>query len=209
MTDIMLDLETFGIRPGCVIRSIGAIVFNPKTGHLGSEFYVNVDRASCELLGMHVDASTEAWWKRQSLQARAALEVDPKPLSDALWSFSAWWSTNGGERIWSHGANFDQPIMEAAYPLVGMQAPWSFWNSRCTRTLYDIAGVDTRKMSAGEVKHNALDDARIQARAVHLCFQRLGKAAPAGSDPKWHGGGTLLKANTPAHPTSNSTGAFA
>jgi hypothetical protein len=183
MQDVMLDLETFGTSPGCVIRSIGAVVFDPKTGQLGPEFYANVDRNSCEFLGMTVDASTEAWWKRQSLAAQAALLKDPVPLHDALRSFSVWWSTYGGERVWSHGANFDQPIMEAAYPLVGMQAPWSFWNSRCTRTLFDIAGVDTRKMSAGEVKHNALDDARIQARAVHLCFQRLGQAAPVAVVP--------------------------
>ncbi len=179
MTDIMIDIESYGVKPGCVIRSVGAIVFDPKTGHLGAEFYANVDRTSCELLGLVVDPNTEQWWKRQSLAAQAALAVDPKPLDDVLFSFSAWWSTNGGERIWSHGANFDQPIMEAAYEKVGMQAPWSFWNSRCTRTLYDVAGVDTRKMSAGEVKHNALDDARIQARAAHMCFQRLGLAAPS------------------------------
>lgn len=183
MQDVMLDLETLGTRPGCVIRSIGAVLFDPHTDALGPEFYVNVDRNSCELLGLTVDASTEAWWKRQSLAAQAALLKDPVPLADALWSFSAWWQTNGGERIWSHGANFDQPIMEAAYVAVGMQAPWSFWNSRCTRTLYDIAGVDTRKMSAGEVKHNALDDARIQARAVHMCLQRLGQAAPRAVAP--------------------------
>lgn len=180
MQDVMLDLETFGTTPGSVIRSIGAVFFDPRSDALGPEFYVNVDRASCDKVGLIVDASTEAWWADpRRAAARAALEVDPKSLSDALWSFSAWWQSHGGERVWSHGANFDQPLVEAAYRAVGMQAPWSFWNSRCTRTLFDVAQVDTRKLLKGEVKHNAADDARIQARAVQACFRRLfGLIAP-------------------------------
>lgn len=172
MQDVMLDLETFGTRPGCVIRSIGAVFFDPKSDLLGSEFYCNVDRADCEKLGLTVDANTEAWWARQSLAARAALEVDPKPLADALWSFNAWWSTHGGVRVWSHGANFDQPIMEACFAVAGMQSPWSFWDSRCTRTIYDIAGIDTRKGRTG-VHHNALDDTRFQAKCVQAAYARI------------------------------------
>lgn len=184
MKDVMLDLETLGTRPGCVIRSIGALFFDPDSDALGAEFYVNVDRASCEAAGLYVDLNTEAWWVRQSKAAQDALLVDPQPLQDALWSFSAWWQSHGGERVWSHGANFDQPILEAAYYAVGMQAPWSFWNSRCTRTLFDVAGVDPRKMSAGETKHNALDDTRIQARAAQACFRRLrGAPTPAIAPP--------------------------
>lgn len=173
MQDTMIDLETFGTTPGSAIRSIGALLFDPHSDALGPEFYVNVDRASCEKAGLTIDANTEAWWSRQSLAARAALDVNPQSLGDALMAFSAWWSTNGCVRPWSHGANFDQPILEACYRAVGMQAPWSFWDSRCTRTLFDIAQADTRKMTTGEVKHNALDDARAQARAAQACFQRI------------------------------------
>lgn len=191
MKDAMIDLETLGTRPGCVIRSIGALFFDPRSQALGPEFYVNVDRASCEQVGLKVDANTEAWWQRQSAAARAALEVDPKPLTDALWSFTSWWQSHGGERVWSHGANFDQPILEACYAAAGMISPWSFWNSRCTRTMFDIAQVDGRKMSKGETKHNAVDDARMQARAVQMCMARitigtvglLGGAVSAPSKP--------------------------
>lgn len=183
MQNVMLDLETFGTRPGSVIRSIGAIFFDPHSPQLGAECYVNVDRASCEAAGLTVDPTTEAWWRRQSQAAQQALLVNPLPLRDALWQFNAWFQTNRGERIWSHGANFDQPIIEACHAAAGMQPPWSFWNSRCTRTLFDVAGVDARKMSAGEVKHNALDDARIQARAAQACFAKLARGAPVYIDP--------------------------
>jgi hypothetical protein len=183
MRDVMVDIESLGVRPGSVIRSVGAIFFDPHTGQLGPEFYANVDRVDCEANGLTVDKSTVAWWERQSKAAQDALLVNPQSLYDALWSFTTWWQTNGGERVWSHGANFDQPILDACYVAIGMQSPWSFWNSRCTRTLFDIAGVDAHKMSAGEVKHNALDDARIQARAVNVCFQRLGKSSITAAPP--------------------------
>lgn len=178
MNDCMLDIETFGTRPGSVIRSIGACFFDPAGSQLGPEFYVNVDRASCEELGLTVDPKTEEWWKRQSLAAQSALLVDPQPLRDALLSFSSWFTSHNGTYIWSHGANFDQPLMEAAYRAIGFDAPWLFWNSRCTRTLYALAGVDPRKLSKGEVKHNALDDARMQARAVQMCMQRISVGSP-------------------------------
>lgn len=175
MKDVMLDLETFGTRPGCVIRSIGAVMFDPNSEALGAEFYCNVSRQSCEDVFLTVDPGTEKWWARQSLVAQAALDKDPVPLADALMMFNTWWVTNRAECVWSHDANFDQPILEACYHANGGRpgVPWEFWNSRCTRTLFDMCGVDTRKIAVGETKHNATDDARIQARAVQTALRHL------------------------------------
>src|ERR1700754_1449123 len=131
----MLDLETWGTRPGCAIRSIGACVFDPGGEGTGAEFYQNVsDRGQVSLT---TDPNTIAWWKRQSQEAQDALLIDQMPLSDALWSFASWWSTMRGERIWSHGANFDQPILEAAFVACGMPgAPGACSNSPRTRSLF-------------------------------------------------------------------------
>lgn len=179
MTDIMLDLETLGTRPGCVIRSIGACTFNPNGEGTGAEFYVNVSEISCGQAGLTVDPKTAEWWSKQSKEAQDALLVDQKSLSDALWSFTTWFHTHGGERVWSHGANFDQPILEAAYVAEGsfpIGAPWSYWSSRCTRTLFDVAQVDTKAGGRrGGVHHNALDDAKFQALSVQAAMRRIFK----------------------------------
>lgn len=37
MLHVMIDLETWGTKPGCDIRSIGAVVFDPLTGMLGND----------------------------------------------------------------------------------------------------------------------------------------------------------------------------
>lgn len=174
----MVDCETLGTRPGCVILSIGACVFDPNGEGTGAEFYQNIDPKSGEAAGLYIDPNTVEWWSRQSEAARAALLVDQMPLKDALWSFASWFQTMGGERIWSHGANFDQPILEAAFVACGFAgAPWSFWLSRCSRTLLDIAQVDTRAGASNRkgTHHKAIDDAKFQARCVQAGIKRLFK----------------------------------
>ena len=183
MTDVMVDIESWGTRPGAALRSIGACVFDPNGDAIGDTFYRNIDDFSCTMAGLMVDPNTEAWWARQSKEAQEALLVDQVPLDDALRSFSIWFESVGGERIWSHGANFDQPLLEAAYVAAGFPgAPWKFWDSRCTRTVYDLAQIDARKVAvarSGGVTHNALDDAKAQASAVQAAIKRLlsGRAA--------------------------------
>jgi|SRR5690242_3575607 len=175
MRDVMIDLETWGKRPGCALRSIGAVVFDPRGEELGDEFYVNVTRDSCEEIGLHVDPDTEAWWARQSSQAQDSLTVDPLPIRDAINKFCSFWRVRALSRPWSQGANFDQPILEEVMRLLDARVPWKFWDSRCTRTAYGMAGMgkfDMPKFSG--TAHNALDDALHQARCVQLAHKKLG-----------------------------------
>lgn len=166
MTHVMVDLETFGTRPGSVLRSIGAVVFDPKTGAFGKEFYVNITRASCEKAGLLVDPKTEAWWAEQSPEAQAALAINPRTLIEALAAFHEWWSFEAkGEFIWGHGASFDGVLLASAYRAIGVEPPWQFWNERCCRTVLALGNRRIGKERQGE-HHNALDDAKSQAVAV-------------------------------------------
>lgn len=174
----MLDLETMGTRPGSVIASIGAVAFDPRTGVLGAEFYRAVSLASCQRLGLRFDADTVAWWLKQGDAARAALAAAEVPLADAIQDFTGFWRSVGGRFIWSHGANFDEPLISAAYRAAGHLVPWKYWDSRCTRTIYDLAGLKPDR--AAGVHHNALDDAKSQARAVVAAFAKLGLSQANG-----------------------------
>lgn len=178
--DVMNDLETLGTAPGCVILSIGAVVFDPITGRMGAEFYRNIDRASCLAIGLTIDDDTAAWWREPSQEARDRLEVNPQPILEVLADFTAWWSDVGGRRFWGHGAGFDEPILRAAYKAAGLSAPWSFSRSRDTRTIYDLANVAPNR-DVG-VHHDALVDARNQAVAVCDAFRKLGLTAPVISE---------------------------
>lgn len=166
MRHIMLDLETFGTAPGSVLRSIGAVGFDPHgSGHEG-EFYVNIDRGSCEAVGLTVDLATEKWWAEQSKEANDQLMRGPIPVLTAVKSFHAWYATVGGEYVWCQGANFDSVLWEQAAKACGARVPWKFWNVRDTRTIYHMARFNEKTMKRSGTYHNALDDAKHQVACV-------------------------------------------
>ena len=169
MTHIMLDLETWGTAPGSALRSIGAVAFNPESGELGATFYRNISDESCEDMGLSKDPETVAWWAGQSAEAQTQLLEDPQHIMDVLESFGEYWHKAGGVHVWGHGASFDPVLLEAAYRACWLKAPWDFWNIRCCRTV--LAMANRKPAREGGTHHNALDDARAQAKAVAAAFR--------------------------------------
>lgn len=166
---VMLDLETLGTRAGCVILAIGAVTFG--NGVIGREFYRRVDAASCVRAGLTIDVETMFWWFRQSDAARHEVAQKGTALPDALSRFTDWMrdGLKTEERLvcelWSKGAAFDIPILDASYLAVGYsRVPWEPFGDRCYRT----AAAMHREVSFHRTgtQHNALDDARAQA--LHL-----------------------------------------
>ena len=178
MNHVMLDLETLGTAPGSAILSIGAVVFD-LDGALGASFYANIDGASCIDAGLKTDPQTVKWWRSQSLDAREALQLNKRPLSEVVADFGTWFSLNRGHCVWAQGANFDPPLWEAACRAIGKSPPWRYWNARDTRTVYDICGFDAKAFPRGAaaVYHNALDDAKHQVACLAAAL-RLRSGAP-------------------------------
>lgn len=174
MMHIMLDLETYGVRPGSVIRSIGAVTFDPNDVMARQqEFYVNVDHDSCMEAGLTVDHSTFLWWQSQSAEAKELVTKDAIPLADAMKLFRTWFNSVGGEKVWCQGANFDAVLLEAAMLAAKQYAPWKFYNVRDTRTVYDLAGFDTSTIERVGVHHYAVDDCKHQIKCVHAAIEKM------------------------------------
>lgn len=206
MTHVMIDIETLGTRPGSVILSIGAVAFDPFNGtaFLGDastdSFYTQVSPTSCQHHGLKIDPETEQWWHSQPHEARNAalgcflsVRRDPRghqqfppKLKDALAALDSWWRTVDGKYIWAHGPGFDLALLEAAYRAIGWREPWRYDAARCTRTIYDLAGVKPDRSQG--THHHALDDAIAQAKAVIDAYHKLGlsraarEAASAAAD---------------------------
>ena len=163
MIDVMIDIETLGTKPGAVILSIGAVMFGPAG--LGATFYAPVSLTSCTDVGLSIDASTVAWWMRQSDAARAAaFAPGAAPVTEVLIRFAAWLNGRGAEHPWCHGATFDVPLLCAAYEACHLVVPWWYASVRDTRTLYDLAGLKVDRSEG--THHNALDDAIAQAKTA-------------------------------------------
>ncbi len=167
MKHVMLDLETWGLLPGCGIRSIGAVAFD--FGQLGPRFYRNTGSPQ----SLQIEHSTIEWWSNQPAETQAVLKVNQIPLREAMGDFSEWWDMIGAEYVWAHGAAFDIPIYQVAADVCEVRVPWHYRNVFDTRTLHWIKGFDEKSVQiAGAVEHNALDDAVRQAVALIEAYRK-------------------------------------
>lgn len=170
-TDVMVDLETLGRRPGCVVLAIGAVEFGSRG--LGREFYQVLDVYGQKSLGLHDDPETLAWWEAQAPEARQVLDQarhpDAKKFGVVMCEFDDWLRPIGFKRVrvWGNGADFDNAILACVYGALSLTPPWDFWNNRCYRTLKNL--VPGPKVERTGTYHNALDDAKTQAiHAIRL-----------------------------------------
>lgn len=169
---VMVDLETMGVTPGSAIVSLGAVAFDPLAGTLGETFYRVISLRSCQKAGLTIQADTVLWWMQQSDAARWQLNrPDAEELEAVLAWFTRWWHRRRAKFIWGHGANFDEPLLSAAFRAAHVVIPWNYWNARCTRTLFALTGERPNREQG--VHHNALDDAKAQAEAVIRAYRRL------------------------------------
>lgn len=178
MVDVSIDLETLGTRPGCAVLSIGAVVFNRHSGELGPEFHVVINRKSCLKNGLFEEQSTLDWWSRQSDEARKVLkdaETAENGLGGALIALTGYLQKMGKRDllVWGCGSDFDIGILTHCYAVMNQPLPWMFWNSRCLRTLRDMAGPSHRPEKKNGVAHSAIDDARNQAMEACQIFKAL------------------------------------
>jgi DNA polymerase III epsilon subunit-like protein len=174
LSDIMIDLETLSTSTNASILTIGAVKFDPFNNEIDrstcEKFYVKVDLDSCDALGLDVSEDTLEWWSKQSKEAQEEAfssegRIDIREAFNQLYKF-CW----GAKRVWSHGAAFDIVICENIFRKLNKAVPWSFWEVRDTRTLFDL-GIDPQRPPV--LKHHALEDAWNQTVGVQNVFQRL------------------------------------
>jgi hypothetical protein len=172
MQDVMVDLETLGTRPGCVVLSIGAIAFDWWSGKLGREFHEIIKTSSCVDLGLTIEEDTLRWWEDQNPEAQQVIDLATyslHTLPDVLERFNKFLESHGGKRVklWGNGADFDNAVLIACYKAAGVEPAWKFYNNRCYRTLKNLRpSIKSKRIG---VHHDALDDAKTQAvHAIQL-----------------------------------------
>ncbi|EOL2605492.1 3'-5' exoribonuclease [Escherichia coli] len=174
---LMIDLETMGKNPDAPINALAGKFFDPATGEMGPEFSKTID---LETAGGVIDRDTIKWWLKQSREAQSAIMTDEIPLDDALLQLREFIDENSGEffvQVWGNGANFDNTILRRSYERQGIPCPWRYYNDRDVRTIVELGkAIDFDARTAipfeGE-RHNALDDARYQAKYVSVIWQKL------------------------------------
>lgn len=195
MIHISLDLETWGVKPGCDIRAIGAYRFDHSAPvfEVREEncFYVAAknpvvrdDMGYFDGIGAYRryrltrEQSTVDWWCQQSAEAQAAFE-NAIDLRAAISRFSGWFKTVVGNsdpqsvRIWTNGPQFDISILAAVYDVLGREVPWHYRAPRCFRTITEAAGLTMDQFCNYGVAHNCLDDSIAQANTIWMAQRTL------------------------------------
>jgi exodeoxyribonuclease VIII len=188
---IQLDLETLGVNPGCIVLSIGVVVFdfeNTPGGEEQGEFHCHLGMYEQQKVGLTFDPNTLKFWLDADDEARKAIVKGQKEelttVYIALAQLNEFLENVCGQdledvdhldlKVWGNGANFDAPILREVYRRFGITCPWGWWNERCHRTIknfYKDALGQTAHGWPSEPEregtlHNALEDARHQANVL-------------------------------------------
>ena len=167
----MIDMETLGTSPDCIILTIGAVHFDPFSNTIIDELYLKVNLEDQEKLGRTIDPGTLDWWSKQhpEILEEALSDGGRISLNDAVDQLHKFlW---GCKRFWSHGSVFDLMILENLYRQIKKPLPWDFWDLRDTRTVFDLGHDPEMPQNS---KHNALQDAIRQAIGVQNVYRKLG-----------------------------------
>jgi exodeoxyribonuclease VIII len=174
-TDVSIDLETLGTKPGSVITQIGLCAFNrrPQSGGEASKAstLIRVSPQSCLDVGMKIDWDTVAWWLKQDEAPRLAMaEQKGVHINSALMAVGDFFAEHNvaykGMCVWGHGCGFDCTQLEIAFNYCNLPVPWDFRKVRDLRTLIDLKPAVQVTRPTPAMAHNAMDDATAQAEWI-------------------------------------------
>lgn len=182
MMHIMLDIETWGIKPFSVITEIGAVAFDIEApGKVIDSFTVSIDPSDAMKVGLRVDAETIQWWmdEKQKLALDFWRKSEKVSLSLALDSFEDWLtqcSPLHDFAIWGNGIMFDNALLGQAYQAAQRSQPWSYIHDYDFRTIkaLDRKGLLKPDIDRSLTKHTALGDALWQAHYLQNIVDHFG-----------------------------------
>ena len=180
--DIMLDIETAGVRVTAPLLSIGAVAFDFQHRQILAPFFAAVFPVSAYVTGIP-EQSTIDWWadqhqKNPEAYANVWKNPDAVSIEQALRQFHGHLlnlekATGMQVRIWGNAARFDLGILAYQYhAALGMDdPPWNFRNEMCYRSLknsykswtFDNIEADLREQIIAGPKHTCVPDASTQA----------------------------------------------
>jgi len=173
--NLMIDLETFSIKPNAVITQVGVVVFD--TTQILSSICVDLTLTEQILDGCAVDEDTVSWWRSNKEAHSILCSGEPVNYYQGLENIRKFIVEKCPkvEGVWAHGASFDLPIIENGFRNAGIDIPWKYSKHRDTRTLYQLAKDNGWQYDRGKVSHNALDDATHQAEMTMSALKWLSK----------------------------------
>lgn len=161
---LMIDLETFGNKPGAVITEIAAVPFNWNNKNVKAEdsFYMKINLQSALKAGLKIQADTLVWWAQQDLTVYKKMmdQKDAKAIGEVLYEFRGYLQSlyPSTLKVWGNSNRFDLGLLQAAYDTQSQDIPWYFRNERDVRTLVDLYPEIKQNHTWIGTLHNPIDD---------------------------------------------------
>lgn len=178
----MLDIETLGRGPGCVVTSVAITPFHLK----GAEVFPPDKAFRCKLsisdqlvAGFKIDPETHKWWMQQDAKVRenefsGVFSID-KFCIDLEAYIHMIVKQFGDYRIWATAPKLDFGCMHSLFQHSGVEWPILYSTERCMRTLREMTKqlYPSFRLPKGSANHCAADDTDLQIRHIQACYKQL------------------------------------
>lgn len=195
--DMVLCAKTLGRRPGCLVMSIGAVMFDREGQdpaaclRAENQFYEPISAFDSSSHGFTSDPETLRWWKKQpSWSVVGADFMDSgTSVATACEKLAAFIAEHRPTKIWSNSPTFHVAIIDTLFDKMGLRSPIHYRDQMDFRTLMDLVYVDRdeRPQIDGDDRfpsQHALGDGIVQARAIVQALRDMGPA-PELLNQRW------------------------
>ena len=173
---LLLDLETFSLRPDAIIIEIGLLIFDANTYREIGSHVLHPDIFAQLAAGRHFDPQTYHFHvAKKSLPSVHSLDSIERTIT----YLRGFFDDCDFSHIWIQGPDFDRPLLQNFLEQNGATLPWDYWKTRDARTLWDIAFPGQK---APPRPHTALADCRATLECMRLAMVELGRAANPALD---------------------------
>ena len=167
MKHTMIDIETLGTRPGCMITQIAAVHFDMDGDFDPCTFDYRINIATYGDDAV-IDPATLQWWSGQDPVVYSNMMNGEYALVNVLRYLDAFLLDS--EFLWAKSPTFDMVLIEH-WRQKYLMDPWDFRSWLDVRTALSLAGVVQPR---AENAHDAVSDCIAQIKGVQLAYDELG-----------------------------------
>lgn len=184
--DMMLTTKTLGRDAGCVVMSMGAVMFDPTGVENNAPYlpdhqlYTPISSFDSANHNLKTDLDTLRWWKKQPAWGSISEDFTDSNTSvqAACEMFSKFYNEQKPTKIWCNSPTFHVPILAELFDKVGMALPFVYRDQMDYRTALELAYGDREMRPPVQVRHDlfrhhALGDAINQAESLVRALRDL------------------------------------
>lgn len=178
---VMIDTETLGLTPGCVVRTVSLVEFEPTTGKTGRKQTWVINLQDSIKAGFKIEAGSLKWWMMKSEEARKAFVATPEEetsLVSFVGEFVEWFKQyNCKVVLWNLQVDFDTALISPylAYYYMHIMRNDSYelpWNRKLRVDVRPFMEIYRALHTDIKTPHTSIDDCMLQIKAVAQLFKK-------------------------------------